>query len=61
MEFVDQKLNLRVMGFCGCDDSVNPELLQILSIHYSWIEWGILFRPDLEGGQVLQYIISFYW
>jgi len=42
-------LSLRVMGFCGVDDSVTPELLQILSIHYTWIEWGVLFRPDLEG------------
>jgi len=42
-------LSLRVMGFCGVDDSVSAELLQILSIHYSWIEWGVLFRPDMEG------------
>jgi hypothetical protein len=37
------------MGFCGADDSVNAEHLQLLSIHYPWIEWGFLFRPDLEG------------
>jgi len=42
-------LNLRAMGFCGADDSVNPEHMQLLSIHYPWIEWGVLFRPDLEG------------
>ena len=42
-------LNLRVMGFCGADDSVHVEHLQLLSIHYPWIEWGVLFRPDLEG------------
>ena len=24
-------------------------LLQVLSAKYSWIEWGVLFRPDLEG------------
>lgn len=42
-------LNLRAMGFCGADDSVNAEHLQLLSIHYPWIEWGFLFRPDLEG------------
>lgn len=47
--FGDPKLNLRMMGFCGADDSVSPELMQILSVHYSWIEWGMLFRPDLEG------------
>ena len=44
-----QSLNLRCMGFCGADDSVSPEHMQLLSIHYPWIEWGILFRPDLEG------------
>ena len=27
----------------------SPDHLQLLSVHYSWIEWGILFRPDLEG------------
>lgn len=37
------------MGFCGVDDSVNAEMLQLLSIHYTWIEWGVLFRPDKEG------------
>jgi hypothetical protein len=42
-------LNLRAMGFCGADDSASPEHLQLLSIHYPWIEWGILFRPDKEG------------
>lgn len=42
-------LNLRVMGFCGADDSVHAEHMQLLSIHYPWIEWGVLFRPDLEG------------
>ena len=24
-------------------------MLQLLSTHYPWIEWGVLFRPDLEG------------
>jgi hypothetical protein len=38
-------LNLRAMGFCGADDSVDPTLLQLLSTKYSWIEWGVLFRP----------------
>lgn len=42
-------LNLRVLGFCGADDSIDPELLQLISSRYSWVEWGILFRPDLEG------------
>ena len=43
------RLNLRVMGFCGVDDTVAPELLQLLSVHYTFIEWGVLFRPDTEG------------
>ncbi|KAF0718141.1 Aste57867_1879 [Aphanomyces stellatus] len=42
-------LPLRAMGFCGADDSVNPKLMQIISKHYPWVEWGVLFRPDLEG------------
>lgn len=44
-----RSMNLRVMGFCGIDDSISPELLHILSIHYTWIEWGVLLRTDKEG------------
>lgn len=40
---------LRFMGFCGVDDSVDPHLLSMISLHYPWVEWGFLFRPDLEG------------
>ena len=47
--FEEKKLDLRAMGFCGADDSCSPEHLQLLSAHYSWVEWGVLFRPDLEG------------
>ncbi len=43
------KLNLRLMGFCGVDDSVDPRFLSILSFHFPFVEWGVLFRPDLEG------------
>jgi hypothetical protein len=43
------QLNLRAMGFCGADDSVAPELMCLLSQHYPWVEWGVLFRPDKEG------------
>jgi hypothetical protein len=46
---MSQQLQLRYMGFCGVDDSVNPGLLLLLSRHYPWIEWGMLFRPDQEG------------
>ena len=41
--------NLRIMGFCGVDDSVPPELLQLISETYPYVEWGVLFRSDLEG------------
>ena len=47
--FDEKKLHLRAMGFCGADDTCCPEQMQLLSSHYPWIEWGILFRPDLEG------------
>ena len=40
---------LRVVGFCGADDSVAPEHLACISARFPWIEWGVLFRPDLEG------------
>lgn len=42
-------LEVRAIGFCGADDSVSPGLMQLLSAKYNWIEWGVLFRPDLEG------------
>ena len=40
---------LRTIGYCGVDDSVAPELLQLISQKYDWVEWGVLFRTDLEG------------
>lgn len=40
---------LRFVGFCGADDSIAPELLSMISSRYPWIEWGVLFRTDLEG------------
>jgi len=40
---------LRVLGFCGVDDSVEPELLAAVSTRYEFIEWGILFREELNG------------
>lgn len=44
-ELNNKSLNLRAMGFCGVDDSVDPSLLQLISSKYSWVEWGVLFRP----------------
>lgn len=40
---------MRVIGFCGMDDSVSPDLLALVSSRYPWVEWGVLFRNDLEG------------
>ena len=48
-KFEGQPIRLRAMGFCGVDDSVSPELLQLISMRYQWVEWGVLFRSDLEG------------
>jgi hypothetical protein len=41
--------NLRALGLCGIDDSVDPELLALVSSSYPFVEWGVLFRPDLVG------------
>jgi hypothetical protein len=43
------RLPLLFMGFCGIDDSVPAGLLCMLSSRYPWIEWGVLFRTDMEG------------
>jgi hypothetical protein len=45
----DMEPSLRYMGFCGVDDSVEPELLHMISAFYPWVEWGMLFRSDKEG------------
>ena len=43
-------IQLRALGFCGVDDSVlDPEMLALISSKYPFVEWGVLFRPDLEG------------
>ena len=57
-------LNLRHIGFCGVDDSVNPSDLISLSKSFQFIEWGFLFRSDLAGtpryisNQLLNIIIN---
>mmetsp|Transcript_20155 Transcript_20155/g.36553 ORF Transcript_20155/g.36553 Transcript_20155/m.36553 type:complete len:324 (+) Transcript_20155:25-996(+) len=43
------KHHLRALGFCGADDSSPPELLAALSARYNYIEWGVLFRDELQG------------
>jgi hypothetical protein len=44
-----KKTTLRALGFCGADDSVDPNLLGIYSHLYPLVEFGVLFRPDKEG------------
>lgn len=40
---------IRYIGFCGLDDTVCPLQALLITLHYPWIEWGFLFRSDLEG------------
>mmetsp|Transcript_14883 Transcript_14883/g.38417 ORF Transcript_14883/g.38417 Transcript_14883/m.38417 type:complete len:272 (+) Transcript_14883:52-867(+) len=40
---------LRMLGFCGVDDSIEPKLLAAISGQHDWVEWGVLFRPDKAG------------
>jgi len=42
-------LRLRAMGFCGADDSVTPSQLSGISAQQPWVEWGVLFREELQG------------
>uniref|UniRef100_A0A7S0LTR1 Phosphoribosylanthranilate isomerase n=1 Tax=Cryptomonas curvata TaxID=233186 RepID=A0A7S0LTR1_9CRYP len=42
-------LSLQCIGFCGVDDSVDPRLLAAVSQRYDWVEWGVLFRDDMQG------------
>ena len=41
-------IRLRMVGFCGVDETFTDET------EYKWpeyIEWGVLFRPELEGSK----------
>lgn len=40
---------IRYIGFCGLDDTICPLKVLLTSLKYPWIEWGFLFRSDLEG------------
>lgn len=40
---------LRALGFCGADDSIDPNLLGLICEAYPFVEFGVLFRPDKEG------------
>lgn len=48
-QFSDLSNKVRYVGFCGADDSVVAEVLPVISAQYPFIEWGVLFRTDLEG------------
>jgi len=37
------------LGFCGIDDSIDPNILVMMSHHYPFIEWGVLLREDKQG------------
>jgi len=43
------KANLTALGFCGADDSIDPNLLGLICQSYPFVEFGVLFRPDKEG------------
>ena len=43
-----KKVNLRALGFCSIDDSIDPRLLALISKKYPFVEWGVLFRKDKE-------------
>ena len=49
MSSASQRAQLRRLGFCGADDSVDPDLMALISAQHPYVEWGVLFRPDLEG------------
>ena len=42
-------VQLRALGFCGADDSVDPQDLREISRAFPAIEWGVLFRPTKRG------------
>jgi len=42
-------IQLRCLGFCGADDSVEPSLLAAISAQHPWVEWGVLCREDKAG------------
>ena len=40
---------LKALGFCGADDSIDPNLLGLICHAYPFVEFGVLFRPDKVG------------
>lgn len=39
----------RAIGFCGVDDSVDPNFVALVAHTFPLVEFGVLFRPDVEG------------
>jgi hypothetical protein len=46
---LNPSFQLRALGFCGADDSVSPERLLQESNKFSWVEWAVLFREEMQG------------
>lgn len=40
---------LSALGFCGVDDSVHVDQLLLIAHSFPEVEFGVLFRPDIEG------------
>jgi hypothetical protein len=40
---------LSALGFCGVDDTVHVDQLLLIVQSFPNVEFGVLFRPDLEG------------
>ena len=49
MDEVRDPIQLRCVGFCGADDTVDPAELKAISEQHGWVEWGVLFRPEKAG------------
>lgn len=39
-------MRLRLLGFCGVDDSVDPRRMLALSRSNPFVEWGVLVRSE---------------
>ena len=52
---------LRLVGFCGADDSVHPHFLGLISQAYPFVEFGILFRPDKVSVVSSRVVLHLYY
>ena len=44
--FAPPAMRLRLLGFCGVDDSVDPRRMLALSRSHPFVEWGVLVRSE---------------